>query len=182
MGELPSSGGSYLRDEDGNVSRIEGPTKPAEGVGPVASSGDAEDVLNALQARLKVSTDQALADALNLGRSTVTSWRRRGKVPARYARLVEQDAQERLKAAFQFEMLSEEEQAAFCLALMRMHKGFLADLQSYPEFLRRSGFIPTQVRVQMEKALSDILAEMEREDYQDARQCLNALVFAEFFE
>lgn len=99
----------------------------------------------------------------------------------RYARLVEQNTQERLKAAFNFDLLSDEERSALCLAIMRMHKGFLADLQSYPEFLRGGPFIPAQITSHMDKALCDVLAEMENEDYHDAQQCLNAMVFNEFF-
>ena len=40
-----------------------------------------------LRETFAVETDDALAKALGIGRSTVTSWRRRGKVPERYGRL-----------------------------------------------------------------------------------------------
>lgn len=40
-----------------------------------------------LQKKFGVATDEALAGVLGLGRSTVTSWRRRGRVPDIYARL-----------------------------------------------------------------------------------------------
>ena len=181
MVELPSKGGSYTREADGSLKRTEGPTQPTDNLGTIARSDSAEDVLEALQKRLRVSTDQALADALGLGRSTVTSWRRRGNVPTRYAQLVEQDTQKRLSAAFNFELLSDEERAALCLAVMRMSRGFLSEMQSYPEFLRRGTFIPSQISVHMDKALRDLLAEMESEEYQDAQQCLNAIVYSEMF-
>ncbi len=181
MVELPTKGGSYTREADGSLEMTDATKKPDDALGPIARSDSAEDVLEALQKRLRVSTDQALADALGLGRSTVTSWRRRGNVPTRYAQLVEQDAQKRLSAAFNFDLLSDEERAALCLAVMRMTRGFLSEMQSYPEFLRRGAFIPSQISVYMDRALRDLLAEMESEDYQNAQQCLNAIVYSEMF-
>ena len=88
-------------------------------------SEGAEDTLEALKARFGASTDGALADALQVGRSTVTSWRRRGRVPGRYARLVDDDMTKRLSAVFNYDALAEEERAALCLAMMRMHDGFM---------------------------------------------------------
>lgn len=182
MTRLPTKGGRYIRNEDGSLTQVEGPTRPRKGLGALSESDAAEDILAALQTRMKVSTDQGLADALGLGRSTVTSWRRRGRVPARYARLVERDTQERLQAAFNYELLSYEEQAALCLAIMRMHLGgFLTQLDTYPEFLRNGASIPLQIMKNMEDALRDLLAEMEEEGFDDPQQCVNAMVFKEFF-
>lgn len=182
MGKLPASGGRYIRKEDGTLEQVEFPTKPREGVGLVARSDAAEDVLAALQERLKVSTDQGIADALGIGRSTVTSWRRRGSVPRRYARLVEHDTQSRLGATFRYDLLSDEERAALRLAMMRMHHGFMRDVgASYQEFLRRGGFIPQQIVSHMEGALVDLLARMEADGFDDANQCVNAMVFEEFY-
>jgi hypothetical protein len=71
--------------------------------------------------------------------------------------------------------------AALVLAVMRMHKGFLAELASFPEFLRRGGFIPAQMTKHISEALRDLLAAMEAKGYDDPRQCLNEMVFNEFF-
>ncbi|TNF19343.1 MAG: hypothetical protein EP318_14985 [Rhodobacteraceae bacterium] len=181
MNKVPSRGGSYIRDKQGDLHVVDGPQKTPAVEGAVAKSSDAEDVLSALQKRLKVNTDQALAAVLGIGRSTVTSWRRRGKVPARYARLVEKDTQERLKAAFEFDLLSDEERAALTLAVVRMHHNWLPKLDEYPEFLRQGGFIPAQISQHVDQALRDILGELERVEYQDVQHCLNAIVFAEFY-
>lgn len=181
MVKLPSSGGSYTRGEDGNLTRTEGPTKPSGGLGPIAKSSDADDVIAALQKRLGVDTDQALATALSVGRSTIANWRRRGRVPERYMALVDEDAQRRLGAAFNFDLLSAEERSALILAIMRMQKGFLTELLSYPEFLRRAGYIPAQITSHVSQALLDLLAEMEEKGYDDPQQCLNEIVFNEFF-
>lgn len=181
MTTSPSRGGSYIRDAEGKLKMVEAPTRPIGSLGASAKPQETDAVIEALKERMKVDTDQALAEALSIGRSTIANWRRRGRVPQRYMRLVDEDAQKRLSAAFNFDLLSEEERAALCLAIMRMQQEFLSELQSYPEFLRLGAFIPKQIRAHMDMALCDLLAEMEREGYQDARQCLNAMVFSEFF-
>lgn len=181
MAKMPASGGSYIRDAKGDLTCVEEPTKPSSGLGPIAKSADAEDVIAALQARLHAGTDQALAEALSVGRSTIANWRRRGRVPQRYMALVEEDAQRRLAAAFTFDLLSSEERAALTLAIMRMQRGYLAEISSYPEFLRRGGFIPVQITEHVSQALLDLLAEMENKNYDDPYQCLNEMVFNELF-
>lgn len=182
MGKLPSSGGSYIREDDGSLKRVEAPTSRPEGAGTVAKSDSSEDILKALQERLKVGTDQALADALGIGRSTVTSWRRRRNVPRRYARLVEHDAQMRLGSTFRYDLLSDEERAALRLAMMRMHRGYMTEMSgSYQEFLRRGDAIPRQIVLHMDRALKDLLAKMTNDGFEDANQCANAMVFEEFF-
>lgn len=171
MGKMPSSGGSYVRHDDGDLERVEEP-----------STACASAVIETLKSRFGVSSDLELANALSVGRSTIANWRRRDRVPERYATLVDENTQKRLKAAFDYEMLSGEERAALCLALMRMHTGgFLTQLDSYPEFLRRGGFIPAQLVKNMEVALLDLLSKMEKEGYEDPSQCLNAMVFEELF-
>lgn len=176
MNKYPNTGGSYVRDEAGQLHRTSGREIPATG------GGNAETIIYALKKRHGVKSDQELADVLGLGRSTVTSWRRRGSVPKRIAVLVDHDAKERLSAVFNFDQLSIEERSALILAVMRMHRTWLKNLDSYPEFLRNGGFIPTQLASHTETALFDILGELDQEKFTDPQQCLNALVFREFFE
>lgn len=182
MGKMPSRGGSYVRKPDGSLDQVEPPTAPKGDIRSAVEE-NADAVIRALKQRLSAETDLDLAEALSVGRSTIANWRRRERVPSRYARLVDVDAQTRLNAAFNYEMLSSEERAALCLAVMRMHMGgFLTQLESYPEFLRRGGFIPSQIAKNMEAGLRDLLSEMESKGYDDPQQCLNAMVFAEFFQ
>ena len=125
----------------------------------------------------------ALTQSRNVrsARSTIANWHRRGRVPERYAALADEDAQRRLVAAFNFDLLSLEERAALILAIMRMQKGLQSELSSGPDFLRRGSFIPVQVTTHVEQALRDLLAEMERKGYDDPLQCLNEMVFNELF-
>jgi len=88
----------------------------------------------------------------------------------------------RLSAVFNYDASSEEERAALSLAMMRMHDELMAQARSsYPDFLQKPGFIPVQIRHHMETALFELTAAMEERRFDDARQCLNALVFEEFF-
>lgn len=140
------------------------------------------DILAALKQRLRVRTDEGLAKVLGVARSTVTSWRRRGSIPDRYARLVDPDGRKATDEAFNFAIWSDAEKAALSLALMRMHKGYFTEVIGYSDFLARGGFFPVQLTVHMDKALRSILAEMEERRIEDAFQCLNMLVYEEFFE
>lgn len=67
------------------------------------------------------------------------------------------------------------------LALMRLIKGFGAQITDYPSYLSKGGFLHAQMAIGVEKALLDINALMDDEGLNDAQQCLNLIVFNEFF-
>ena len=96
--------------------------------------------------------------------------------------MVDADMVKRLSAVFDYDALAEDERAAPCRAMMRMHDGFMAQARSScPDFRQTSGFIPAQMRHPMEKALFELMAAMEERGFEDARQCLDALVLEDFF-
>lgn len=140
---------------------------------------DVEQTLEALKRRLGALTDQGLADRLRLGRSTVTSWRRRGAVPERYSRL----AQEVL--AFPPDLLDPSwtpvEHAAMTLALVRLVKGIGDELKDFPHFLTNHGFLTPRLAVGVEHALLDLTARMTESGVEDPTQCLTLIVYEEFF-
>lgn len=142
-------------------------------------TGDVEEAIAALKKRFRVSTDQGLADRLRVGRSTVTSWRRRGAVPERYMRLTT----ERPTALPDIldPSLDAVERDAWVLALVRLVLGPGAKIVDYPTFLRDGPFLPRQLAVGLEKALLDLSARMEESDLEDPRQALNLIVFEDFF-
>lgn len=142
-------------------------------------TGDVEEAIAALMKRFRVSTDQGLADRLRVGRSTVTSWRRRGAVPERYMRL----ASERPTALPDIldPSLDPVERDAWVLALVRLVLGPAARIVDYPTFLRDGPFLPRQLAVGLEKALLDLSARMEESGFDDPRQALNLIVFEDFF-
>jgi Bacteriophage CI repressor helix-turn-helix domain len=142
-------------------------------------TGDVEEAIAALMKRFRVSTDQGLADRLRVGRSTVTSWRRRGAVPERYMRLTT----ERPTALPDIldPSLDAVERDAWVLALVRLVLGPGARIVDYPTFLRDGPFLPRQLAVGLEKALLDLSARMEESGLEDPRQALNLIVFEDFF-
>lgn len=142
-------------------------------------TGDVEEAIAALMKRFRVSTDQGLADRLRVGRSTVTSWRRRGAVPERYMRLTT----ERPTALPDIldPSLDAVERDAWVLALVRLVLGPGAKIVDYPTFLRDGPFLPRQLAVGLEKALLDLSARMEESGLEDPRQALNLIVFEDFF-
>lgn len=142
-------------------------------------TGDVEEAIAALMKRFRVSTDQGLADRLRVGRSTVTSWRRRGAVPERYMRL----ASERPTALPDIldPSLDPLERDAWVLALVRLVLGPGARIVDYATFLRDGPFLPRQLAVGLEKALLDLSARMEESGFDDPRQALNLIVFEDFF-
>lgn len=140
---------------------------------------DADQTVEALKRRFRAPTDQALAARLKLGRSTVTSWRRRGTVPERYARLAKE------VLAFPPDLLdrswSPVEHAAMTLALVRLIKGSADDVGDFPRFLSKVSFLAPRLAVGLEHALIDLSARMTEAGIEDPTQCLNLIVFEEFF-
>jgi hypothetical protein len=138
-----------------------------------------EEIIEALKRRFAAATDQVLAERLSIGRSTVASWRSRGSVPRRYAALVDE---ENLPFSLGIGYWSGDERAATILALMRMHAGYLGQVDSYSAFLGRGGFIFSKFTVQLERAYIDLQGAMERHALEEPMQALNLLVFEELFE
>lgn len=141
--------------------------------------GNAEEAIDALKKRFRVQTDQGLAERLGLGRSTVTSWRRRNAVPPRYDRLASEVPT--LLPDFLDPRWDETERNALKLALVRLILGYGSEIRDYPAFLSKGQFLPAQLAVGVEKALLDLSARMTEGELEDARQALNMIVYEEFF-
>jgi len=139
---------------------------------------DAEEAILALKNKFKVSSDLGLANCLKLGRSTITSWKRRGSVPDRYLRLINPDSD----APFQLPLgqWHEVEIAAMNLALFRLIKEKEGQFNSYPDFLSGSGFLFEKMTVHLGRAFLEIHARMETGEISEPSQCLNLLGYEEF--
>jgi Bacteriophage CI repressor helix-turn-helix domain len=167
----------FLRALFGRNATIACCSAPVNGV---AMAGEVEETIEALMKRFRVGTDQQLADRLKLGRSTVTSWRRRGKVPERYGRF----ASERSTTLPDLvdPNLDPVDRQALVLALVRFALQSEGKMANYPGFLKVSGFLPAQLSVGMDKALIDLAARMEESGIDDPYQAMNLIVFEEFFD
>ncbi|MDR0810041.1 MAG: hypothetical protein LBE86_13100 [Gemmobacter sp.] len=142
-------------------------------------SDDVNEKIELLKRRFRVITDEGLAKRLHLGRSTVTSWRRRGSIPERYIQMAE--GQATFLPDFLDKALTDVDRAAMTLALVRLIKGFGAEITDYRSYLSKGGFLNAQMAIGVEKAFLDITALMVEEDMTDAHQCLNLIVYNEFF-
>ena len=143
-------------------------------------SKDVESVILLLKQRFQAATDQTLANRLALGRSTITSWRRRGTVPDRYVRMAEIGTAMDFKAPY--ESWTAVEKSAMTLALMRLIKGYGTKYTTYPMFLSYGGFLGPQLLLAIEKALIDLSTQMTERAIEDPTQCVNLIVFEEFFD
>jgi len=140
-------------------------------------SEDTDEVITRLKQRFHVTTDQSLAEELALGRSTITSWRRRGSVPPRYARIATLGISADLGSINKW---TSEERAALNLALFRLSRGFAAQIVDYTTFLMKGGFLGVQLKVHMERALLELASEMEKRQMDDPHQCVNLIVYEAF--
>lgn len=143
-------------------------------------SDDVEATIAALMKRFRVETDQGLAERLRLGRSTVTSWRRRGSVPERYLRMATEARPTSLPDILN-PSLDPVEKNAWVLALIRLSFGPGTQIKDYSAFLMHGPFLPSQLAVGLEKALLDLISRMAESGIDDPRQALNLIVFEEFF-
>lgn len=139
----------------------------------------AELVVDRLKARFRAQTDQDLADALKVGRSTVTSWRRRGSIPDIYVRMSWTDTF--VPLGLSSTVWTPTEHAAFTLGMMRMIKGIGSQVSDYPGFLQKGGFLPVQLYSLVGQALSDLQSEMKARAIEDPAQCANLMVYEEFY-
>ncbi len=100
-------------------------------------------------------------------------------MPERYAQMAE--GQVTFLPDFLDKTLTDVDRAAMKLALVRLIKGFGAQLTDYPTYLSKGGFLSAQMAIGVEKAFLDITALMDDEGMNDAQQCVNLIVFNEFF-
>lgn len=83
---------------------------------------DPETVIEQLKAKFNVDTDVELARKLRIEKSTVSSWKSRGRVPNRFLRILSGENHQFIAAPPIG--WGEEEQAAFSLALFRFSRAF----------------------------------------------------------
>lgn len=92
---------------------------------------DPEAVIEQLKAKFNVDTDVELARKLRIEKSTVSSWKSRGRVPNRFLRILSGEDHQFIAAPPIG--WGEEEQAAFSLALFRFSRAF-ADIIAKGEY------------------------------------------------
>ena len=143
----------------------------------------ADDAIEQLKRRFRVSTDQELAERLKVGRSTVTSWRRRGSVPERYARLADYGTSLSFPPDMDDPTWTDAEHAACDLALVRLIRGWGADnLGDYTGYLMKGPFVRAQLAMGLERAVFDLYAKMEETGLEDPLQCARLMAYEELYQ
>lgn len=143
---------------------------------------DIVDVLVAkLKARYLVETDQDLAKALKLGRSTVATWRNRGSVPKKYEALANGKQVRSFYGETPWEFWNELERAGMELAFLRLMRDFGDVSREYSAYLKRGSSIPVSIPEYHGAACHDIAVEMADHNETNVRACLQRIVYNEFF-
>lgn len=139
-------------------------------------AGDADEQLDQLKARFGVEKDIDLARKLAVDKRTVSAWRARGKLPARYEQILEGGDNQSINTPPQ--RWAEHEQEAFNLAVFRFSRAVAADTitGSYrpvrQAFSAAYGFI----WVFMVEAQREIVAELDKHATRSPRDALAMLI------
>jgi hypothetical protein len=140
---------------------------------------DVESVVVALKRHFGVQSDQDLARRLRLGRSTISSWRARQTVPARYSRLLEGEDE---GFAIEFKHQTEEEGLALSLALMRLirdHGNVVTDPRA---FIAHGPNLWNLLMRNYHQALEDFTVDkLEHIDFHGPTNRFSVMAYDEFF-
>ncbi|MEE4206239.1 MAG: helix-turn-helix domain-containing protein [Erythrobacter sp.] len=122
----------------------------------------AHEIIERLKARFDVTTDQELARKLDLGRSTIASWRSRDSVPRRYAEAA--DGAPWARFHFAYNDWTEIEQRAFELAIVHLVRTWGCIATDYRAFLKHGGWAAKMLwfyHSQASSALAEAVDEHE---------------------
>lgn len=138
------------------------------------TADDIEGQINRLKALHQAATDAELAKALQIGRSTIASWRLRRSIPLRY--LMRKPGDDQSMVAFPMVEWSSEEIAAFRLALLRMTFGKGELFPTYRDFVAESGLKVAVFLNAVSIAKRDILEKLK--EYPDLHPYSAAQILA----
>jgi Bacteriophage CI repressor helix-turn-helix domain len=141
---------------------------------------DAARVIDKLKTRFRVETDLELADKLIVGRSTISNWRSRGRIPERYAKIAEGAVNWSSFGNTPLEW-SDVERTALQLALLRLIRDFGDIATDYRKFLLEGGRAAAELWRYHVSACRDLSQEMATRDTDNAQACLQIMVHDEFF-
>lgn len=125
------------------------------------SDKSVEDMITQLKLTHRAETDSDLARVLQVGRSTIASWRLRGSVPQRY--LLRKPGDDQSFGSWPIASWSQEEVAAFKLSLLRLSHARGTLFPSYHAYLRDSGSVFIDLLNGTIEAKKDILERMAQE-------------------
>lgn len=118
-----------------------------------------EETILDLKAAFGAETDEQLAKALGIGRSTVASWRLRGSVPKRYS--LRKPGEDRSAVSYPPRSWGEEENAAFKLAFIRFVKENGPSFSTYRAYIEEGLWATSKFWIMMSRAKRDVVARMD---------------------
>lgn len=116
----------------------------------------ADEVIEKLKERFQAWTDNELAEKLNIGRSTISSWRRRCCVPGRFTKVLEVGGPLALSNGMPYEHCSDLDKAAMQLSLVRLIPETAPKLNSSDETRTIGRGFPEALESHFSAARSDI--------------------------
>ncbi|THD81542.1 hypothetical protein E7811_16690 [Aliigemmobacter aestuarii] len=142
---------------------------------------DWDIIIDKLKARYLVDTDQELARALKLGRSTVATWRNRGSVPAKYVEIANSADTRKFYGETPWDQWAPLEKAAMQLALMRLMRDKRPMLDDYTAFVRLGQELGTALAEEHGRAAHEIASVMADNEIEQPTRALDLIVAKEFF-
>ncbi|MBR3371906.1 MAG: helix-turn-helix domain-containing protein [Rhodobacteraceae bacterium] len=142
-----------------------------------------EEQIDALKTLYRASSDKELAQALGIGSTAISAWRNRGSVPTRYVGAVMKN--ERLGIPSP-DFKTDEEVAAFSLAMMRCMRNLSAVTQNERAFLEFGWNLPFFFYREYPQALEDVEKKVKdaTESFQlsSVQSVFSVIVHDEFFD
>ncbi len=134
-----------------------------------------------LKARYLASTDQGLAKALGLSRSTVATWRNRGRVPDKFLEMTSNANARKFYGDTPWEYWDPLAKAGMQLALLRIARDAAPMLTNYETFLMEGDRLPMHLADYHGDACSELANIMADGGFDDPSKALQLKVYAEFF-
>lgn len=116
----------------------------------------ADEIIEKLKERFDVWTDGELATKLNIGRSTITSWRRRNSVPDRFTSMLTVGGPLAFSNGMTYEHWSELDKAAMQLGLLRLVRDNAPKLHEFADTLNAAVNLPDELQTNFQAAYDDI--------------------------
>ncbi|WP_157767396.1 helix-turn-helix domain-containing protein [Paracoccus yeei] len=140
---------------------------------------DVDAIVSDLKKQFGVQSDQDLARHLHLGRSTISSWKARGAVPARYKRIL---SGEPASFALEPKEMTEEEGLALSLAIMRLMKSHGSVISDQRTFIVSAPHLWNLLLQEYHKALEDFTVQTkDHGSFHGWVNKFNVLAYDEFF-
>lgn len=117
---------------------------------------DFDILIDKLKARFNARTDQGLAEAMGLSRSSVANWRSRGAVPKKYEKLANNEDTHKFYGDLAWEYWTPLEKAGMQLAMMRLVRDCQPMLESFEVMIRQSVDLPEKIAKYHGQACHDI--------------------------